>query len=40
MTSEHEGDLEKESLVTVREVQDEPTATLLCDFLRRSEAHV
>lgn len=34
MTAEHEGDLEKESLVTVREVQDESTATLLCDFLR------
>ncbi len=26
--------LEQESLVSVREVPDEPTATLLCDFLR------
>jgi hypothetical protein len=34
MTAEHEDELENESLVTVREVQDESTATLLCDFLR------
>ena len=34
MTAGHDDELEKESLVTVREVQDEPTATLLCDFLR------
>jgi hypothetical protein len=34
MTSEHDDELDEESLVSVREVQDEATATLLCDFLR------
>ena len=34
MTSDHENDLEKESLVSVRDVPDEATATLLTDFLR------
>jgi len=34
MTAGQDDELENESLVTVREVQDEPTATLLCDFLR------
>lgn len=33
MTSEHDDELEEE-LVSVREVQDEATATLLADFLR------
>lgn len=28
------GGLDRESLVSVREVPDEPTATLLCDFLK------
>jgi hypothetical protein len=34
MTSEHDDELEEESLVSVRDVPDEATATMLRDFLR------
>ena len=32
--SRHPDELDREPLVSVREVPDEPTATLLCDFLK------
>ena len=34
MSAEHEHPEDSESLVSVREVPDEATATLLCDFLK------
>jgi hypothetical protein len=34
MTGAEQEGLDRDSLVSVREVQDEATATLLCDFLK------